>query len=369
MEDTHRMLKLFLGVLIPLSVIISLYLFYLYRKRNTAGDSTGIAASDDTESGNSNSDQEGLMCFQGGEDLTVADILDAPGEVIGKSSYGTLYKACLSKNDSNLLLRFLRPACSGNIREVIPVVHSIGLVRHPNLVPLQAFYMGPRGEKLLVYPYFVHGNLAQFIKDGNSESHKWDVIYNIALGLVKGLAYLHSGLHKPMIHGNLKSKNILLTPDFQPYISDYGLHLLLNPTAGQEMLETSANQGYKAPELIKIKDSCESTDIYSLGIVLLELLTGREPVNDNSSDSQEIYLPNVIRKAILDHRIKDMYHPDIVLNLTDKQRHRTEDRALKLVQLAMSCCSTSPSLRPLANEVVRKVEDLSKEPALQSRRT
>ncbi|KAK9672807.1 hypothetical protein RND81_12G126100 [Saponaria officinalis] len=365
------MLKLFLGLLIPSFIIISIVFLYFYLQKRSSADDTAKSESsstDDIETCNINIHEEELMCFQGGEDLTAADILDAPGEVIGKSSYGTLYKANLSKNDLNLLLRFLRPACSGNIREIIPVVHSAGLVRHPNLVPLLAFYMGSRGEKLLVYPFFGHGNLAQFIKDGKSESHKWDVIYNIALGLVKGLAYLHSGLHKPMIHGNLKSKNVLLSPDFQPSLSDYGLHLLLNPTAGQEMLEISAIQGYKAPELMKIKDSCESTDIYSLGIVLLELLTGREPVDPNSSDSRDVYLPNVIRKAILDHRIKDMYHSDILQDLTGKQRHRTEDRALKLVQLAMLCCSPSPSLRPLANEVVRKVEEISKEQAVQRRR-
>ncbi|CAO2839102.1 unnamed protein product [Amaranthus hypochondriacus] len=314
------------------------------------------------------------MCFQGGEDLTIPDILDAPGEVIGKSSYGTLYKANLCRNingngDSILLLRFLRPACCGTLTEVIPVVHAIGLVRHPNLVSLKAFYMGPRGEKLMVHPFFVHGNLADFIKGGNNESHKWDVIYSIALGLVKGLAYLHSGLHKPIVHGNLKSKNVLIGPDLQPYISDYGLFLILNPTAGQEMLEISAVQGYKAPELMKIKDASESTDIYSLGIVLLELLTGRKPVNVNSSDSEEIYLPNVIRSAILDHRIKDMYHPDILYNQTGKQRHRTEDCALKLVQLAMTCCSQSPSLRPQVSEVVRKVEDIGKEQTVQPKRS
>lgn len=206
--------------------------------------------------------------------------------------------------------------------------------------------------------------------DSNNESHKWDVIYSIALGLAKGLAYLHTGLHKPIIHGNLKSKNVLLGSDFQPYISDYGLHLVLNPTAGQEMLETSAAQGYKAPELMKMKDVSESTDIYSLGILLLELLTGKEPViTANSSDSEQLYLPNVIRRAILDHRINDMYHPQIVSNQTGKQRHKTEDCALKLVQLAMSCCSASPSLRPEASEVARKVEEIGKEQALQHKRT
>lgn len=219
--------------------------------------------------------------------------------------------------------------------------------------------MGPKGEKLLVHPFYVHGSLAQLIKDGSHESRKWDVIYNISLGLAKGLAHLHTGLHRPIIHGNLKSKNVLLGREFRPYISDYGLHLLLNPTAGQEMLEASAAQGYKAPELMKMRDACEGTDIYSLGIVLLELLTGREPINVHSN-SVEFYLPSAIKSAILDHRIKDLYHPDIVANQTGRQRQRTEDRLLRLVQLAMSCCSPSSSLRPHISEVARKLEEIGK---------
>ena len=119
------------------------------------------------------------------------------------------------------------------------------------------------------------------MSDTNNESKKWATIYNISLGRAKGLDHLHSGLQNPIIHGNLMSKNILLDRNFQPYVSDSGLHLLLNPTAGQEMLESLASQGYKAPELIKMKEASERTDVYSFGVILLELLTGKEPINEN----------------------------------------------------------------------------------------
>lgn len=164
----------FLFLLIPFTFIIFILIIYLLKRKNP--EKNQPSETGDPELGNTinknnkeeEEEEEELMCFQGGEDLTVPDILDAPGEVIGKSSYGTLYKANLYRNNNNnnsiLLLRFLRPACSGTIREVIPVVHAIGLVRHSNLVPLKAFYMGPRGEKLLVHPFYAHPNLAQFIK-------------------------------------------------------------------------------------------------------------------------------------------------------------------------------------------------------------
>ncbi|THG12767.1 hypothetical protein TEA_028986 [Camellia sinensis var. sinensis] len=283
---------------------------------------------------------EDLIQFQCGEDLTVHDILDAPGEVIGKSSYGTLYMASLMRTDSVLLLRFLRPTCTVKMKEVVPVIQLLGSIRHPNLVPLRAFYAGSR--------------------DGNGDSHKWDTVYRISIGIARGLDHLHSGLQMPIIHGNLKSKNILLDRNYQSYVSDFGLHLLLNPMAGQEMLEVSAAEGYKAPELIKMKDVSEETDIYSLGVILLELLTGKEPINENPAPDEEFYLTNSMRNAIFEHRISDLYHPDILLRQSGNRIPVTEECILKFFQLAMACCSPSPSLRPHIKQVLGKLEEIEK---------
>ena len=93
----------------------------------------------------------------------------------------------------------------------------------------------------------------------------------MSIGIVKGLDHLHTASQKPIIHGNLKTNNIMLDADFQPRISDFGLYLL-NPAAAQEMLETSAMQGYKAPELIKMRDATMESDIYSLGVIMLEII-------------------------------------------------------------------------------------------------
>ncbi|GKB73183.1 putative kinase-like protein TMKL1 [Tanacetum coccineum] len=105
----------------------------------------------------------GLIKFEGGEDLSSFDVLDAPGEVIGKSSYGTLYRAIWL--DVDLLWCYVvRPPCTGKIQDVMHVVKILGSVRHPNLVPLCGFYVGSRGEKLMVHPFYRRGNLAQFIR-------------------------------------------------------------------------------------------------------------------------------------------------------------------------------------------------------------
>ncbi|XP_058086327.1 putative kinase-like protein TMKL1 [Magnolia sinica] len=300
---------------------------------------------------------EDLIGFPGGgENLTIHDILEAPGEVVGNSSHGTLYKAGLQRSNSLVFLRFLRPSCAGQTNEILPSIQMLGLIRHPNLVSLLAFYAGPRGEKLFVHPFFGFGNLFQFLQDGSSESHRWPIIYRISLGIAEGLDHLHTGLQKPIIHGNLMSKNVLLDSNYQSYLSDFGLHLLLNPTAGQEMLEASADQGYKAPELIKMKEASKESDIYSLGVILLEMLTRKEPINDHSSSPLD-HLPNYMRNAILDHRVTEMFNPQL-LSPSNSQDWIAEKGLLMYFHLAMSCCSPSPSLRPNTKQIVRKLEEI-----------
>ncbi|KAL7229438.1 hypothetical protein ACSBR2_008031 [Camellia fascicularis] len=358
MEHKHKLILILALTSFSISIIVIL-MIYLCRRRSSRDESI------DAESGFEFKERgelgaEDLIQFQCGEDLTVHDILDAPGEVIGKSSYGTLYMASLMRTDSVLLLRFLRPTCTVKMKEVVPVIQLLGSIRHPNLVPLRAFYAGSRGEKLLVHPFYGRGNLTQFMRDGNGDSHKWDTVYRISIGIARGLDHLHTGLQTPIIHGNLKSKNILLDRNYQSYVSDFGLHLLLNPMASQEMLEVSAAEGYKAPELIKMKDVSEETDIYSLGVILLELLTGKEPVNENPAPDEEFYLTNSMRNAIFEHRISDLYHPDILLRQSGDRIPVTEECILKFFQLAMACCSPSPSLRPHIKQVLGKLEEIGK---------
>ncbi|KAJ4784571.1 Leucine-rich receptor-like protein kinase family protein [Rhynchospora pubera] len=311
---------------------------------------------------------EDLITFPGGEDLTASDILEAPGEVIGRSSYGTVYRACLRRTGSTVLLRFVRPTCIGSAQDIVPVVKTLASVTHGNLVPLKALYVGPRGEKLFVHPFYAAGTLAQFLRDGVVESQRWEITCKLSLGITKGLDCLHTGYSKPIIHGNIKTNNILLDENLEPRLSDFGLHLLLSPTAGQEMLEAfafkelqgstavggalappappldpplSALRGYKAPELMKIKDATKETDVYSLGVVLLEMLTQRDPIKILSLLHS--------KDLVFEREISEVF-----------KGCGNGEGLLEFFRLAMDCCVPVPGLRPDVKSILKRLEEISR---------
>ncbi|KAI7740453.1 hypothetical protein M8C21_002261 [Ambrosia artemisiifolia] len=343
MENSHK-IAVIISFSISFGIFIILALICVCRRKGSTKNESWDKETGFKNKGKGVEEMEingELVKFNGGEYITSVDILDAPGEVIGKSGYGTLYRANLVRIGSVVCLRFLRPTCTQKVQDLMHKVELIGSVRHPNLVPLYGFYYGPRDEKLLVYPYYEGGNLAHFIRDQQEECHKWTIISRISMGIARGLDYLHTGLPKPLIHGNLKSKNIFLDQNQQPFISDFGLHTFLNLNAAQEMLEAAALEGYKAPELIKVQDVNKASDIYSFGKILLELQSGKEPFDKKASPDQ------------------DSYHPEILFYETNGGASLTnEERAMRFFQLAIACCSPSPSLRPDIKQICRKLEEI-----------
>lgn len=124
-------------------------------------------------------------------------------------------------------------------------------------------------------------------------------------------------------------------------VSDFGLHVFLNPNAAQEMLEAAAVEGYKAPELSRMEDMNKATDIYNFGLILLELITGKEPVYNIAQPDQ------------------DLYHPKIMFDESNGDGGLiNEERVMGFFRLANECCSPSPSLRPNIKQICRKLEEI-----------
>jgi serine/threonine protein kinase len=149
----------------------------------------------------------------------------------------------------------------------------------------------------------------------------------------------------------------MLDADFQPRVSDFGLYLLLNPAAAQDMLETSAVQGYKAPELIKMREVTRESDIYSLGVILLEMLAQKEAGNDSPPNARDIHLPASFKDLVLERKISDAFGSDLVRQSKNSGK---EESLNAFFGLATACCNPSPSLRPDTKRILKRLEEISR---------
>lgn len=173
----------------------------------------------------------------------------------------------------------------------------------------------------------------------------WKVRTAIALGAARGVAYIHS--HGPTVtHGNIKSSNILLTTSYQARVSDIGLAQLVGPT-------TSPNRvnGYRAPEVTDARKVSQKGDVYSFGVLLLELLTGKAPTHALLNE-EGVDLPRWVQSIVKEEWTAEIFDVELL------RYQYAEENMVQLLQLAISCSAQYPDKRPQMTEVAQKIEEL-----------
>ncbi|XP_073012704.1 putative kinase-like protein TMKL1 [Typha latifolia] len=296
-----------------------------------------------------------LMVFQGGEHLTLEDVLNATGQVMEKTSYGTVYKAKLA-DGGNIALRLLREGSCVESSSCVPVIRQLGRARHENLLSLRAFYQGKRGEKLLIYDYLPNRTLHDLLHESSAGRPllNWARRHRIALGVARALAYLHTGHETPITHGNVRSKNVLVDEFFVSRLTEYGLNKLMVPAVAGEMISAAKSDGYKAPELQKMKRCNSRTDVYAFGILLLEILMGKKPGRANGSrNGVGADLPSLVKVAVLEETTMEVFDVEVLKGI----RSPMEDGLVQALKLAMGCCAPVASVRPDMTEVVKQLEE------------
>ncbi|KAG9150265.1 hypothetical protein Leryth_009819 [Lithospermum erythrorhizon] len=296
-----------------------------------------------------------LVHFDGPMGFTADDLLCATAEIMGKSTYGTVYKASF-EDGNQVAVKRLREKITKGQKEFEDEVNVLGKIRHPNLLAMRAYYLGPKGEKLLVFDYLPKGSLASFLHARGPETPiDWSTRMKIIKGTIGGLLHLHT--EQNMVHGNLTSSNILLDEQTNPKITDYGLSRLMTAAANSNVIATAGALGYRAPELSKLKKANAKTDVYSLGVIILELLTGKSP----GEAMNGIDLPQWVASIVKEEWTNEVFDLELM-----RDASVIGDELLNTLKLALHCVDPSPSARPELQQVLQQLEEIRPETAASS---
>uniref|UniRef100_A0A1J3CKP1 Putative inactive receptor kinase n=1 Tax=Noccaea caerulescens TaxID=107243 RepID=A0A1J3CKP1_NOCCA len=275
-------------------------------------------------------------------------LLKASAEVLGKGTVGSSYKASF-EHGLVVAVKRLRDVVvpEKDFRERLQV---LGSMRHANLVTLIAYYFS-RDEKLLVFEYMSRGSLSAILhgNKGNGRTPlNWETRAGIALGAARAISYLHSR-DSTTSHGNIKSSNILLSNSYEAKVSDYGLAPIISSTSAPNRID-----GYRAPEVTDARKISQKADVYSFGVLILELLTGKSPTHQQLNE-EGVDLPRWVQSVTEQQSPSDVFDPELTRYESEGNENMT-----RLLKIGMSCTAQYPDSRPSMAEVTRLIEEVSR---------
>ncbi|GMH05161.1 hypothetical protein Nepgr_007001 [Nepenthes gracilis] len=275
------------------------------------------------------------------------DLLRASAEVLGKGTYGTTYKASLEIGITVAVKRLKDVIIKE--KELKGKMEEIGRMNHENLVALKAYHCS-LNEKLIVSDYMPMGSLSALLhgnRGGGRTPLNWETRSMIALGAARGITYIHS--QSPTTsHGNIKSSNILLSNSYQARVSDFGLAQLATPTTPPNRIA-----GYRAPEVTDSRKVSQKADVYSFGVFLLELLTGKAPTHTHTLlNEQGVDLPRWVQSVVQQEWSAEVFDEELL------RYQNVEEEMVQLLQLAVDCTAHYPDTRPSMAELTSRIEQI-----------
>ncbi|RDX63445.1 Pollen receptor-like kinase 1, partial [Mucuna pruriens] len=369
LEACHRkpsVASIIVAVLVVLMavLVIALVILILHRRRQRSlacvedqacgvskGSEKGEGSHRSTSSGHSRrGDRRLSFLHDDREPFDLQELLRASAEILGSGCFSSSYKASLLTGPIIVVKRFKQ---MNNVRREEFQVHmrKLGKLSHLNLLPPVAYYYR-KEEKLLITDFVRNGSLAIHLhghKAIGEPSLDWPIRLKIVKGIAKGLEYLYKDMPNLIApHGNLKSSNVLLTETFEPLLSDYGLVPMINQELAQDLMVI-----YKSPEFLQQGRITKKTDVWCLGILMLEILTGKFPANFlQQGKGSEVSLASWVHSVVPEEWTNAVFDQEMGAT------KNCEGEMGKLLKIAMCCCEGDVDKRWDLKEAVEKIQEV-----------
>ena len=270
-------------------------------------------------------------------------------EVLGSGGFGRVYKAVLPSDNTVVAVKCLAEKGERFEKTFLAELVAVAHLRHRNLVRLRGWCVND-DQLLLVYDYMPNGNLATLLQEAShQDGHvlNWPMRHLIALGIARGLAFLHASAG--LVHADVKPQNVLFDADFEAHLSDFGLDSLTVAQAPAQPSTSAAvgTLGYVSPEAILTGEATKESDVYSFGIVILEIMSGKKAL--------DVTRPSVVLVADWAWSALRSGNVDEVF---DEAIRREGPRAVmeRFVRVGILCAHVMVAFRPTVSEALRMLE-------------
>ncbi|XP_022554955.2 leucine-rich repeat receptor protein kinase HPCA1 isoform X4 [Brassica napus] len=268
---------------------------------------------------------------------------------VGGGGYGKVYRGILPSGQLIAIKRAQQGSLQGGL-EFKTEIELLSRVHHKNVVRLLGFCFDRR-EQMLVYEYIPNGSLRDSLSGKSGIRLDWTRRLKIALGSGKGLAYLHELADPPIIHRDIKSNNILLDENLTAKVADFGLSKIVgDPEKTHVTTQVKGTMGYLDPEYYMTNQLTEKSDVYGFGVVMLELLTGKSPIERGKYVVREVKTKMNKTRSLYD--LQELMDTTIIASSSNLKGFE------KYVDLALRCVEEEGVNRPSMGEVVKEIENI-----------
>ncbi|KAK9053546.1 hypothetical protein SSX86_024620 [Deinandra increscens subsp. villosa] len=353
-NKTRLLVGLIVGLSLLLTVLAILACFLWSRRKNNVGEVEGLGSA--LEMNNEFEMRASIPRRFSYVELAQSTTDFAETEKLGEGGFGGVYKGFLKDLSVYVAVKRVSNTSNQGIKEYASEVRIISRLRHRNLVQLTGWCHEKR-ELLLVYEYLENGSLDLHLFKGKSLL-TWNTRYKIALGLASALLYLHEEWEQCVLHRDIKSSNVMLDSNFNPKLGDFGLAKLVDHENGSETTIVAGTIGYMAPEYVTTGKASKESDVFSFGVVALEIACGRKPIDPHAEES----------KTKLVEWVWDLYGSGTPLEAADPclGLNFSEVEMTCLMIVGLWCAHPDSKLRPTMKQAIQVLNNEASLPILPS---